>query len=123
MARTALDITPEEAHAYRPGSLALPISSSEQWQQAWQIARNAAHLLREQFQVTQVIVFGSLVHRETFTIYSDIDLALRGIAPRQFYRAVAAVTALSRDFEIDIVDVEDCSPNLLGHIEREGIEL
>lgn len=70
-----------------------------------------------------VVVFGSLVRRDWFTPWSDIDLAVWGIPANQFYQAVAAVTGLSPDFEVDLVDAEDCSTSLRRTIEREGKEL
>lgn len=86
-------------------------------------SRSLAHLLRERFGAKQVIVFGSLVHRVWFTPWSDIDIAVWGIPAHQFYQAVAAVTGISPYFEVDVVDVEDCSISLRRIIESEGIEL
>jgi hypothetical protein len=41
----------------------------------------------------------------------------------QFYRAVAAVTGVSPDFEVDLVDPEGCRSAVRQFIEREGIDL
>ena len=123
MARTALDLPPETLRSYHPDRASEPPRASEKWEQAWEVARTAAHLLREQFGARQVVAFGSLTHRAWFTPWSDIDIAVWGIPAHQFYRAVAAVTGISPDFEVDVVDAEDCSTSLRRIIESEGKEL
>jgi predicted nucleotidyltransferase len=90
---------------------------------AWEAARRAAEQLRNEFGASRVVVFGSLAHEDWFTLWSDIDLAAWGIAPSQFYRAVAAVTGISSVINIDLVDPESCQPKLREVIEREGVEL
>lgn len=87
------------------------------------MARRAAELLRERFGATKVIAFGSLAHRAWFTPWSDIDLAAWGISSDAFYQAVALVTGLSPEFEIDLIELEGCGPALRQVIEREGVEL
>jgi len=123
MSRTALDLTTEELSLYRPGRVSDIPLASERWEQAWEVAHAVAHLLRERFGAKQVVVFGSLVHRVWFTPWSDIDIAVWGIPAHQFYQAVAAVTGINPKFEVDVVDVEDCSIRHRRIIESEGIEL
>lgn len=129
MARTALELTPQEWRAYQPGKFAgaQPTSRTatddRRRRRAWRIARQAAQLLRQRYHATKVVLFGSLAHDAWFTSWSDIDLAAWGIPPEQFYSAVAAVTELSATFKIDLVDADACRPSLRTVIEREGIEL
>ncbi|MBM3237856.1 nucleotidyltransferase domain-containing protein [Candidatus Poribacteria bacterium] len=123
MARTALDLTVEELRSYHPARVSNTPQVAEKWEQAWEVARSAAQLLREQFGAKQVAVFGSLVHRDCFTPWSDIDLAVWGIPAHQFYQAVAAVTGLSPNFQVDVVDAEDCAMGLRQIIESEGEKL
>ena len=123
MARTVLDLTTEELRAYRPGREQDERRVAERWERARQVARIAARLLREKFSATRVVAFGSLAHRSWFTPWSDIDLVAWGIPAHEFYRAVAAVTGISPDFEIDLLDPDSCQPGLRRVIEREGIEL
>lgn len=79
--------------------------------------------LRERFEATRVVAFGSLTHRAWFSSWSDIDLAAWRIAAVQYYRAVAAVTGISPDFEVNLVVPEDCQPAIRQAIEREGIDV
>lgn len=123
MARTALDLTAEERRTYRPGREWDQKQVVEQWGQAWEVARAAARLLREKFGPRRVVVFGSLAHQAWFTSWSDIDLAAWGIPADQFYRAVAAVTGITSDLEVDLVDPEGCRPRMRQVIEREWIDL
>jgi predicted nucleotidyltransferase len=129
MSKTALDLTPSQWQAYQPAKISESYSESHKRQlarrrqQAMQVARQAARLLRERFQAQRVVLFGSLVHEASFTPWSDIDLAAWGIPTDRIYAAVAAVTGLSPDFKIDLVDPGACRPALQSAIERDGVEL
>lgn len=123
MTKTALALTTEEWQAYRPGGEINEERVAERWERAWEVARAAAKLLRQKFGATRVVVFGSLTHRAWFTPWSDIDLAAWGIPPDAFYQAVAVVTGISPEFEVDLVIPEDCRPALRQIIEQEGIDL
>jgi predicted nucleotidyltransferase len=67
-----------------------------------------------------VILFGSLARRVGFTLWSDIDLASRGIDPENFYTAAASIEHIDVNFKIDLVEVETCPPHLLESIEEDG---
>jgi predicted nucleotidyltransferase len=129
MAKTALDLTGDEWLAYDPGAAIRRRQASvdpqvqERWQQAQQLAREAAQQLREEFGARRVVLFGSAVEQSSFTRWSDVDLAVWGVPPERFYAAVAAVTGLSTDIPVDLVDAEQCSENLKKTIEQEGVEL
>jgi predicted nucleotidyltransferase len=123
MGKTALDLTRDEWQAYRPGDRAGGNRARERWERAWRVAKAAAELLRKQFAATRVVAFGSLAHRDGFTLWSDIDLAAWGIPPDAFYRAVAVVTGISPEFKVDLVAPEDCQATLRHVIEREGVAL
>lgn len=121
MGKTALELSKKEWQAYRPGSRIVEEPNQDRLDRAWDVARTAADLLRERFGATRIVAFGSLAHDEWFTRWSDIDLAAWGIAPDAFFRAVAAVTGLSAEFKVDLVDPHDCRPELRRAIEREGV--
>jgi predicted nucleotidyltransferase len=90
---------------------------------AWKLARKAAKILREQYHAERVAVFGSLLHESRFTEWSDVDIAAWGIAPDQTFRAIGTVMDLDPSFEINLVDVNTCSPSLLKAIEEEVVDL
>lgn len=129
MAQTALELTSQQWQSYRPGRTteahdAGHIQRMERRREkAWRVARQAATLLRMEYGAHKVVLFGSLVHKDWFTPWSDIDLAAWGIPPERFYGAVAAVTGLSPAFQVDLVDLDTCRSSLRDVVEREGIEL
>lgn len=129
MAATVLQLTPEEKRSYRPLDKIRERErlhhhkTEERWQQAQALARRAAKILYKDFGAKKVLLFGSAAQRAWFTQWSDVDLAAWGIPADRFYAAVAAVTALDTDIQVDLVDVESCSPGFQQEIQRYGKKL
>ena len=69
------------------------------------------------------IVTPVLAVLEWFTTTSDIDLAARGLAPDDYFTAVARLQDLSPEFKVDLVAVERCKAALRESIAREGVIL
>jgi uncharacterized protein len=90
---------------------------------AWQVARAGAALLKAEFGVERVVVFGSLTVSGLFHHRSDVDLAVWGVAPDEYFRAVGQLQALDADVSIDLVEFETASPRLQKKIEHEGMLL
>lgn len=114
MARTAVQLTAEEIQAYRAGLSRRPVWDTSDLRarraRALQVARQVADSLREQFGATHVMLFGSLAHGCWYTHDSDIDIAVWGIPPSRFFEALGVAEALSGDFKVDLLPVEDCKP-------------
>lgn len=122
MGRTALEMTPDELRKYNPYRQDLNTEQNDLiWKQGWEIARQAASLLYEQFHAKRVVVFGPLILMDVFNRWSEIEIAAWKIPSEKFYKAVAAVTEISPDFNINLVSAEDCSKSLLLWIESEGV--
>ena len=84
-----------------------------QQHEALVLVTRCAHVLQHRFGARRVIPFGSVVGHGTWHSGSDLDLAVEGIAPEQFFRAWAAVRALvPPGVEIDLVDLEHVSEAL-----------
>lgn len=92
-------------------------------EKAWQLVQIATILLKEEFKATKVIVFGSLIHENCFTLWSDVDIAAWGILPQDTFKAIGEVRELDKTIEINLVDIETCKPELLEKILREGREV
>lgn len=92
-------------------------------EKGWKLARKAAKLLRMQFQVTRVAVFGSLLYETRFTRWSDIDIAVWGLPADQTFRAIGAVMDLDSSVALNLVDVNTCSLSLLRVIEQEAVDV
>jgi predicted nucleotidyltransferase len=124
---TALELTPQEIATYRAAAQRRCEQEQQELAQrerrAWELARQAATLLREQFEVERVVVFGSLVHKGCFTPWSDVDIAAWGIRPQDTFRAMGVVMDVDAEIELNLVDVGACSASLLTTIEREGVDL
>jgi predicted nucleotidyltransferase len=129
MAKTARDLSTEELRSYRPWQSVerhrKDPEVSRRREDAWKVARIAGEMLKRRFGVKRVVVFGSLARKTVFTPWSDIDLAVWGIAPEEYYRAAGAAMDIGLEEGIrgDVVDVEECGPQFLVDIEEEGIEL
>ena len=86
-------------------------------QEALALATQCAHLLQERFGAKRVIPFGSVVGHGTWHAGSDLDLAVEGIAPEQFFRAWSALRALlPPGIEIDLVDLAQAGEALRRRI-------
>ena len=85
-------------------------------------AAEAAQILRERYQARRVIVFGSAARDGVFDDRSDIDLAVEGLDPADFFKAWTEILRGS-PCEIDLVDLAKCPPSLRDNIEREGLQL
>ncbi|KPA17434.1 nucleotidyltransferase [Candidatus Magnetomorum sp. HK-1] len=92
----------------------------ERRKKAWDIALNASYFLKAEYNASQVMLFGSLIHNYWYSRYSDIDLAVWGIEGVKYFEAVAKLQDISFDFDIDLVSVENCKAELLKTILREG---
>jgi uncharacterized protein len=84
------------------------------------IARRSAKILKTEFSASRVVVFGSLLS-ENFHETSDLDLAVWGLPEKSYFKAVARLLSLS-DFEVDLVEVQYASPEILAAI-AQGTEL
>ena len=85
---------------------------------AWRIARTAAALLKSKYHATRVVVFGSLTDKDRFSLWSDLDLAVWGVTPGDYFDAVAKVLDIGGEIKTDLILAEKCKPPL-----REVIEM
>ena len=107
--RTAKDLSPEELREYR-----LRLSQHLEnrkvdealLQRAWHTAHRIATMLYDDFGAMQVAVFGSLAEQESFSKWSDIDIAVWGIPNNKYFRASSIASDISGLFKVDLVDFE-----------------
>jgi predicted nucleotidyltransferase len=124
---TALGLTQKEMETYRAAARRRLEQEQHELEQkekrAWELAHWATALLRERFGASRVVVFGSLVHKGSFSPWSDVDIAAWGIRLEDTFRAIGAVMDLDAEIEVNLVDVNTCSPEILASIEQEGVEI
>ena len=127
MAIRVEELSPDKLAQYRRTALrrqkARASKIKVRMEKGWKLARKAAKVLREQYHAKRVVVFGSLLHESIFTPWSDVDIAAWGIPPEQTFRAIGAIMDLDSSFEINLVDVNTCTPSLLNAIEQESVDL
>jgi predicted nucleotidyltransferase len=129
MGKTARELSKEELRTYRPLQALDDFQKdpvvAERRERAWKVARGAADLLKTGYGATRVVVFGSLALKTPFTPWSDIDLAVWGIKPEQYFSAAGAAMdmGLNSGIKVDLVDPENCSKEFQADIEVGGIEI
>lgn len=118
-------ISPEKMAIYRQTARRRQEEAAQQlqerFQRAWEVARRAANLLKEQYGAEQIVVFGSLNHPELFHARSDIDLAGWGTAEMAYYQIIGALMGIDAEFIIDFVRMEEAPAHLRTVIEAEGV--
>jgi predicted nucleotidyltransferase len=87
------------------------------------VAQQGAALLKKDFAVSRVWLFGSVLRRDRIHTRSDVDLAVEGLAEAQYLRAVGRLLDLHGDISVDLVRLEDASTSLRDRIMSEGREL
>ena len=85
------------------------------------VARHCAELLKREFNVERVVLFGSLLDVEHLWWGSDIDLAVWGLGKQDLFKAGAALEQ-GHDFSIDLVPVSEAKPHIHSAI-NQGMEL
>ena len=109
--RTAKNLSPEELAKYRQRfdqHLQNRKVDDALLQRAWQTAHRIAEMLYKDFGATQVAVFGSLAEADTFSKWSDIDIAVWGIPNDKYFRAASVTSDISGLFKVDLVDFDSC---------------
>ena len=92
--------------------------------QARQLSESCADLLVEMHHVRHVWLFGSLLLPQDVHARSDVDLAVEGLAPADYFTALAALYELvGPGIEIDLVAMETAQSTLRQHILSEGLTL
>ena len=87
--------------------------------QAWVDLQQIVRLLRSEFGATEIIVFGSLVQGDRFDAESDIDLAVKGIPPQDYFAAMAAANRISHQW-VDLKPIESLDSHFLQKVLQTG---
>lgn len=126
---TALELSREgwkhymEAASRRLEPVAVRPEVEETRKQLLTRVHKAAAALKSRFAVRRVVVFGSLAHAAWFVSDSDVDLAVEGLAPKDYWQAWKMVEEIISDRSVDLVEIEAARESLRQAIERDGIEL
>lgn len=97
--------------------------ADSRFKKASEIASRTALVLKREFDVKKVVVFGSIVHPHLFHAHSDVDLAVWGLTGRQYYRAVGLLQSLDPEISVDLIAFEDATKSMQETILRDKNEL
>jgi len=126
---TALELTREgwkhyvEAASRRSEPVAVSPEVEETRKQLLTRVHKAAAALKSRFAVRRVVIFGSLAHAAWLVPNSDVDLAVEGLAPKDYWQAWRMVEEMISDRPVDLVEIEAVGESLRQAIERDGIDL
>ncbi|MGK7959470.1 nucleotidyltransferase family protein [Crocosphaera sp.] len=87
---------------------------------AWELVDLSKTVLKENFGVTKVMVFGSILNENCFNLASDVDIAAWGISPIDTFKAMGELRELDDEIEVNLVDINACSQQLKEKILQEG---
>lgn len=74
-------------------------------------ARKVVDLLVDKYHVRKIILIGSLADKNRFGFHSDIDLCVEGLPDKLYFEAVGESLQMTDEFEIDIIPLENLSPD------------
>lgn len=121
-----MSLSPDQLARYRAGlQQKLKQHQQEQFQRqqrGWQVARQAAQILKSRWGASKVVLFGSMLEAAKVHARSDIDLAVWNLPAHDYYRALAELLDIDAEFSIDLVEIEHVKPAILNAIQA-GIEL
>ena len=126
---TALELRREDWRRYKKGldrrSAPRRLTPEEQREMNRLLARarELAKMLKRQFGVRKVVIFGSLARMSWFTPGSDVDLAVEGLETREYWRAWKLAEDIIADRPVDFVQIESVSDSLKRAIDQYGVEL
>jgi len=113
------DLAPYVLHARQVAALRRE-QTGDRFEWAWDGAREIAAFLHARYQPVRAVVFGSLLHRESFGPESDIDMAVEGIDWPAYLHAWNEVESMVPGFTVDLIDLAVVSDRLRRRIEEEG---
>ena len=90
---------------------------------ARQTTLRAAVVLVQEFGCTKAYLFGSLTGKGSapFGPHSDVDLAVEGLSPERYFRALVALeNVFAAGARFDLVRLEDAVPSLAERIRASG---
>lgn len=90
-------------------------------QDAFREAKRLAEALRKKYDFDSIHLCGSLV-KGKFALHSDIDLIVKGMDVKDFFKAYAYLLSESR-YSIDFKPWEDLKEDFKEKVLKEGIQL
>ena len=91
-------------------------------------AKECAELLKHDYQVTRVVLIGSLTGHTTFHDRSDIDLFVEGLPDPVYFKALNRLYAIAKahlgeEVDIDLITDDSATKSMLASVDHYGVEL
>lgn len=121
--RTVSGLTPKELELYRQAFYKrkrVKCQAPERLKRARKVVRRAAKILKEQFGVEKIALFGSTLQPSLFHARSDVDLAVWGLDEYKYFRAVGVLQSLDPEIGVDVIEFEFASSRMQETILRDG---
>jgi predicted nucleotidyltransferase len=77
--------------------------------------------IAERFSPLRIYQWGSLLNRDRFRAYSDIDIAVEGVTDTGTYVQIEALAWGMTDFPLDLVRLEHIEPEYADIIRQKGV--
>ena len=90
---------------------------------AWHTVHEVAALLYEEFDATQVAVFGSLTEPMWFTSKSDIDIAVSGLSHDMYDKAYSKIMDFDSEFKIDLINLDTSKGIFRERVKHQAIPI
>ena len=90
------------------------------WEVAAQDAQKIIAMIQEEFCPRAIYQWGSVMHKENFREYSDIDIAVEGLAQVDAIFKIARKADTLTTFPVHIVELEKIEPQYAELIRRKG---
>lgn len=124
METNTVNLFSEYISGWRKHETATQIRVQERAARARKAAEECAQWLANRYDVRRVWLFGSLAQSQPAHARTDIDLAVEGLAPVDYFAALAGLYSLVEPgVEIDLVPIETAQSAMREHIFREGLIL
>ena len=78
--------------------------------------------LRTKYEITKVILFGSLVENK-FWQHSDIDIAINNLKDDMYLKVFGEMSEIASPFKLDLVLIENAPESLVKKIKNKGVEI
>ncbi|MGD1865566.1 MAG: nucleotidyltransferase family protein [Phormidesmis sp.] len=86
-------------------------------------AKALSDILKKDFGVTKVALFGSMLSVNNIHMESDVDLAVWDLPCGDYISALTELMRHSGSFGVDLVRIEEAPPSLESYVLREGLTL
>ncbi|TVR65844.1 MAG: nucleotidyltransferase domain-containing protein [Spirochaetaceae bacterium] len=93
-------------------------SRHSRWEQARAEADRLVSMISEKYSPTRILIWGSLLRPDRFREYSDIDIAVEGIADAETWSRLERDALAIATFPLDIVPLENTHPEHRAQILR-----